>query len=126
MDLLDTIRSYAQRMTTTRLDVRKDRLQVFGPTLNEDNRGTPIEGAQGPSLLSLRSGMSMTDTIHPVPMLQARIMNIQSKLTYDPLAGGDWRLMVGRALSASSAVEVVYLHRSTDVQDVLATLRVAF
>jgi len=126
VDLIHALKVYGQRLTTAQLRVTADNVHVLGPSL----RRGPLDGINDPLIkkpvLSIRTGMSLTDNMHLTPMIQARTAHLTSKVIYNPFVGGDWRLSVGRAFKSRSSVEMAYLFRSTDDQDLVATLRFGF
>jgi hypothetical protein len=125
VDLLQTLKTYGERMTLTQLRVTSNDIQMSGPSLN-NSLDDPADVLSKSPALSVKSGMSLTDSIHPAPMIQAYMGEVNSKVIYDPLAGGDWRLSLGRSITSRSSVEMVYLLRSPDDQNLLATFRLGF
>jgi hypothetical protein len=126
VDMIQTLKTYGERMTLTQLRVTSKDIQMSGPSLNHSLDDAPVDGLSKSPGLSLRSGMSLTDSIHLAPMIQAHLGELNSKVIYDPLAGGDWRFSLGRSITSRSSVEMVYLLRSPDDQNLLATFRFGF
>lgn len=126
VDFIQTLKTYGEQMSFTQFRMTADTIQVSGPSLN----GSLNDGEMGrlpkSQVLSVRSGMSLTDTIHIAPMIQAHLGELNSKVIYDPLAGGDWRFSLGQSITSHSSVEMVYLLKSTDDQNLLATFRFGF
>ncbi len=126
VDMIQTLKTYGERMTLTQLRVTSNDIQMSGPSLNDSLDDAAADGLSKSQVLSVRSGMSLTDSIHPSPMIQANMGEFNSKVIYDPLAGGDWRFSLGRFITSHSSVEMVYLLRSSDDQNLLATFRFGF
>ena len=126
VDLFHTFKTYGEQMTFTQLRVSSNDVQVSGPSLKDSQDDSETNKLKKSSMLSVRSGMSLTDSVHLAPMIQAYLGDLSSKVIYDPLAGGNWRFSLDRPITAHSTVEMVYLLKSTDQQDFLATLRFGF
>jgi hypothetical protein len=126
VDVLHTLKTYGEQMTFSRLRVSSNDVQVSGPSLKDSPEDSRTSEPSKSPILSVRSGMSLTDSIHIAPMIQAHLGDVSSKVVYDPIAGGDWRFSLGRSITSQSTVEMVYLFKSTDDQDLLATLRFSF
>lgn len=126
VEWLHTMKTYGERMTSAQLRVTEDDVQVSGPSLREHPPVDGIGSQMKRPVLSIRSGMGLTDNSHLAPMIQADLAHLNSKVVFDPLAGGDWRFSLGRSINSHSAVEMVYLFNSTDHQNLLATFRFNF
>jgi hypothetical protein len=126
VDMIQTLKTYGERMTLTQLRVTSNDIQMSGPSLNDSFNDASTDGLSKRQVLSVRSGMSLTDSIHPSPTIQANMGELNSRVVYDPLAGGDWRFSLGRSITSHSSVEMVYLLRSSDDQNLLATFRIGF
>ncbi|MCI0526280.1 MAG: hypothetical protein L0Y56_02330 [Nitrospira sp.] len=126
VDMLQTLKSYGERMTFTQVRVTSNDIQMSGPSLNDSPNGSDADRLSQNPVLSVRSGMSLTDGIHLAPTIQAHLGELNSKVIYDPLAGGDWRFSLGRSITSRSSVEMVYLLKSYDDQNLLATFRFGF
>ena len=126
VDLLHTLKTYGDQMTFTQLRVSSNDVQVSGPSLKDSPEDNRTGGPSKSPILSVRSGMSLTDSMHIAPMIQAHLGDLSSKVIYDPIAGGNWRFTLDQSITSHSTVEMVYLLKSTDQQDLLATLRFSF
>ncbi|GEM_PF-3107986 len=126
VDMLQTLKSYGERMTFTQVRVTSNDIQMSGPSLSDSLNDNDEDRLSQNPVLSVRSGMSLTDSIHLAPTIQAHLGELNSKVIYDPLAGGDWRFSLGRSITSRSSVEMVYLLKSYDDQNLLATFRFGF
>jgi hypothetical protein len=130
VDLFHTIKTYGEQMSFTQLRVSSNDVHVSGPSLKDFQKDSQDDSETDKlkqrSILSVRSGMSLTDSVHLAPMIQAHLGDMSSKVIYDPIAGGNWRVSLDRPITAHSTVEMVYLLKSADQQDLLATLRFGF
>ena len=126
VEVLHTLRTYGERLTSAQLRVTADSVEVSGPSVRkpffDDGIGPPGKRTR----LTVQSGMSLTDNTRIAMMIQAHMADLDSKVIYDPMAGGDWGFSLGRSITPHSTVEMVYLLRSTDDQNILATLRLSF
>jgi hypothetical protein len=127
VDVLHTLKTYGEQLTFSQFRVTSNNeVRMSGPSLKDSLDNSGIDRPEKNPILSVRSGMSLTDSIHVAPMIQARLGAVRSKMVYDPIAGGDWKFSLGRTITSQSTVEMVYLFKSTDDQDLLATLRFGF
>ncbi|MGH7273139.1 MAG: hypothetical protein ACREIQ_01605 [Nitrospiria bacterium] len=126
VEVLHILRTYGERLTSAQLRVTDDRVEVSGLSVRkpffDDGMGPEVKRTK----LTVQSGMSLTDHTRIAMMIQARMATLDSKVIYDPMAGGDWRFSLGRSMAPHSTVEMVYLLRSMDDQNLLATLRLSF
>jgi hypothetical protein len=126
VDILYTLRTYGERLTMTQLSISPGNIQVQGPSLEDPAHGSGANGLLKRPVLSIRSGMDLTESARPAPTIRANLADFDSKVVYDPIGGGDWQFSLGRPLTAYSDVEMVYLFRTTDEQNLLATFRLTF
>ena len=126
VEVLHTLRTYGERLTSAQLRVTDGRVEVSGLSVRKpflyDGIGPQVKRTK----LTVQSGMSLTDNTRIAMMIQARMADLDSKVIYDPMAGGDWRFSLGRSIAPHSTLEMVYLLRSTNDQNLLATLRLSF
>ena len=126
VEVLHTLRTYGERLTSAQLRVTDGRVEVSGLSVRkpffDDGIGPQVKRTK----LTVQSGMSLTDNTRIAMMIQARMADLDSKVIYDPMAGGDWRFSLGRSIAPHSTLEMVYLLRSTNDQNLLATLRLSF
>lgn len=126
VDILDNLRTYGERLTMTQLNISPGNIQIQGPSLEDPTHVGGAGGLLKKPVLSVRSGMDLTESARPAPTIRAHMAEFDSKVIYDPIGGGDWQFSLGRSLNAYSNLEMVYFFRTTDEQDLLATFRLTF
>lgn len=126
VDLFNTLRGYGERLTSAQLDVSRNKLRMQGPSLRQSHLKNEIEDPVRKPILSLRSGISLTESTRIAPMIQAQLADFSSKLIYDPLAGGNWEFSLVRSFTAHAGMEMVYMRHSFRDQNILATFRFHF
>ena len=126
VEVLHTLRTYGERLTSAQLRVTDDRVEVSGLSVRKPFFDDGIGPQVTRTKLTVQSGMSLTDNTRIAMMIQARMADLDSKVIYDPMAGGDWRFSLGQSITSHSSVEMVYLLKSTDDQNLLATFRFGF